>query len=68
MFLFDHPECENQVIINESEFDQLQYVLKFALKVIEDNDLQQIKNSDNWRIGKSLEDQIDITSAISLEK
>ena len=48
--------------MEKEELDQLCYVLKFALQVIEDNDLQQTKNKDNWRIGQSLENQIEIVS------
>ena len=48
--------------MEKEELDQLCYVLKFALQVIEDNDLQQTKNKDNWRIGQSLENQIEVVS------
>ena len=39
--------------------DHLEYVLKFALEVIEDNDLQNTKNNDNWKIGESIEKEIE---------
>jgi len=31
------------------------YLLKFALKVIEDAGLENTKNNDNWTIGKDIE-------------
>lgn len=37
----------------------LEYVLRFALQVIEDNALESTKNNDNWFIGKALEEQIE---------
>jgi hypothetical protein len=31
------------------------YLLKFALQVLEDNDLQNETNKDNWVIGRDIE-------------
>ena len=39
--------------------DNLEYVLKFALQVIEDNELENTKNSDNWVIGEAIEEQLE---------
>lgn len=40
------------------EEDNILYVLKFALQVIEDNDLKDVKDNNNWILGESLEEQI----------
>ena len=35
------------------------YLLKFALEVLEANDLQDTKNNDNWTIGKDIEKHLE---------
>jgi len=44
--------------MTEEEIQDIKYVLKFALNVIEENQLEDISNKDNWRLGKSLEESI----------
>lgn len=39
--------------------ENLEYVLKFALQVIEDNELEHTMNSENWVIGKAIEEQLE---------
>ena len=38
--------------------DDFRYVFKFALRIIEENELEKSKNDDNWELGSSIEDQI----------
>ena len=36
--------------------DDAAYLLKSALEILQDNDLQTVKNSDNWIVGSSIEE------------
>lgn len=52
---------EELKLLEKSTNDEsyLEYILKFALEVIGDNDLQNTKNKDNWKIGESIEKEIE---------
>jgi len=36
----------------------LEYTLKFALEVLEENELENTKNKDNWIIGNAIHEQL----------
>ncbi len=39
------------------------YLMEFALQVLEDNDLLDVKNSDNWTIGVDMQVHLDYLKA-----
>ena len=42
----------------------LEYVLRFALDVIEQNELEFTKNKDNWILGEAIEEQLALCSVV----
>lgn len=40
--------------------ENLKYVLRFALDVIEKNELEFTKNKDNWILGDAIKEQLNI--------
>ena len=55
----EQPDNKTQPDPREPNMEFLEYVLKFALEVIEDNDLQNTKNKDNWKIGESIDQELE---------